>query len=256
MSIFTKARGLVLAALVGLCLCEPADAAWTLIGHGTGSNITAGVPTTAFNASGSDLCVATVAAGTLYNAGDTLTDSNAVSYVHANHTNYSGGGPQTAIYYLRGGVYGASYTVSFTPNGGGSSLATIDVSCWTGSATSSLIDQYSGAVATSGTTVQPGSITPTVAGALVIVGSLESSNAGAQTIDSGYTITDATAGLSSNYYGGLQAYKIQTSAVATNPTVTSAASAGSMAIIQAFAPAGASPPTATNHSLGLLGVGQ
>lgn len=106
---------------------------------------------------------------------------------------------------------GAGHT--FTWNTGASVFPSIYAAAFSGP-TGVSVDQQSNAQA-----MQPGSITPTVNGALVIAGFGTGGAGVTPTVDVSFTLTDALAFLASgdNDGGGL-AYQIQTTAAPANPT--------------------------------------
>ena len=95
---------------------------------------------------------------------------------------------------------------------------TIFVQAWGGADLTAPFDQQNGNTAASGTTYQPGSVTPGSANEL-IVSLLFGAGSGTTTIDSSFTISDQLASTANAMAGGM-AYLIQTSAAAVNPTWT------------------------------------
>ncbi len=106
-----------------------------------------------------------------------------------------------------------------------------------GSATPS--DQENGTSTPAQPTVQPGSITPSEDGCLVMVGCGVFSTAVA-TIASPYTTPSGLglAGAGGSSWGGTFAYNIQTTATATNPVCTSGNTDSIVAVIASFKSAG------------------
>ncbi len=96
------------------------------------------------------------------------------------------------------------------------------------------VDQENGAGADSGATQQPGSITPSEANCVVVsaIGYYNLADATAPLINSGFTVATNSAN-SSGLSVGL-AYKVQTSAVAVNPTWTTVGILGNVAVIADF----------------------
>ena len=95
--------------------------------------------------------------------------------------------------------------------------------------------------------IQPGSVTPSAAGAVIVTGFSGSNGTAVGTIDSGFTITDQRA-LNGTGMGAGMAYLVQGSAGAVNPTwVTNDLSANTSATISVFL-AGASTPAPTLSS--------
>jgi hypothetical protein len=91
------------------------------------------------------------------------------------------------------------------------------------------LDQSSGAGSSgSVATFQPGSVTPTVNGEVLITGIAFGGSASAMSIDSGFAITDFRPNVPGDSYGCSLAYMVQPAAAAVNPTWT--ATSGSMAL--------------------------
>ncbi len=134
----------------------------------------------------------------------------------------------TQMFYAYAPTVGSGHT--FTA-GGSATYSTIEVSAWSGAA-SSPFDQQS-TFQTNGSSIQPGSITPTEDNELVVTHFGQRDNANPGTVNSGYTITDAFGNLGGHALGGSMAYIIQTSAAATNPT-WSTDSGGLVALIASF----------------------
>lgn len=87
-------------------------------------------------------------------------------------------------------------------------------------ATSNPLDQINSATNTSTLTIQPGSITPSQAGSLIITDLCLNYTAPTPTIDSGMTEIDYINFNSGNYFGGDAAYFVQGAAAAFNPIWT------------------------------------
>ncbi len=131
-------------------------------------------------------------------------------------------------------------------------FATICVTAWSGS-TSSPFDQQSTGQA-NGTTVQPGSITPTEDNELVITHLGQRDNTNTATVNGGFTISDQFANNPGNALGGAQAYLIQTTAAAANPTWT-ADNGGLVALIASFKASAGGGTTVYTRLLASTGVG-
>lgn len=91
----------------------------------------------------------------------------------------------------------------------------------------------SGGATIAGTTVQPGSLTPSVDNALVIAG-LSFSASESPSIDSGYSTPITTNYQAGNHFGVSAAYLIETTATPTNPTWTVGASVDMGAVLGVF----------------------
>jgi hypothetical protein len=205
--------------LANAILGHPSGAApglgWTLIAHAIIGGPDSSATTAAINTTGANLIVLTLS-GNAPGGGVPPLDNRGNTYLVAIES--VEGGTNTGIYYKQAptGV-GAGHTFTL-PSGAGFSV--LAVSAWSGSAASPL-DQTSSGVA-SVDTVSCGTITPTLNGELLVATyKMETEGTPAVTINSGFTITDQlpfTAGL---FYGGAQAYLIQTSAAAVTPVWSS-----------------------------------
>lgn len=120
------------------------------------------------------------------------------------------------LYFCLGATVGSGHTFTAT---GSFNYPTIAVASFSGVATSSAFDSENGAGGTSLSSLQPGSITPSVNNELVILG-LSLNNTDTPTDPSGYTRASGTAGDAANHIGGFIDYQIQTTATATNPNWT------------------------------------
>lgn len=126
-------------------------------------------------------------------------------------------GSNTTIYYAENPTVGTGHT--FTSGAFGS----LCVSAFSGAALSSVFDQQTAggsAAGGAGTTVQPGSVTPTQDDELIISGVGGNQYANPPTVDSGFTIPANQPTVDGVNFGSTIGYLIQTSASAVNPTWT------------------------------------
>jgi hypothetical protein len=93
------------------------------------------------------------------------------------------------------------------------------VLAFSGAAASPLDQQAGTSAGASGATVQPGSVTPTVDGEVLVAG-YSGYFADVSSIDSSFTITDQFSSSGGHHLTTAAAYKIQTAASAENPTWT------------------------------------
>lgn len=165
--------------------------------------------------------------------GGDLTDSKGNSYSVLTVSKDASALFVSVIFYVANPTVGSGHTFSFTTVG---TYASFYADAFSGVKTSSPFDQQNHGN-TVGTTVQPGSITPSENNELIVtVGQVNVNGGSTPTINSGYTVTDANAGINSQGVGGGFAYIVQTSAAATNPTWTLGGTAGSAAIASFKAP--------------------
>lgn len=134
---------------------------------------------------------------------------------------------------LNPGSVGSGHTFSKT---GTDTYGSIAVLAFSGTDTTASVDGNSGAGTASGTTQQPGSITPSQNGSVVITALGMSAHSGSGSIDGGFTVSDSF--VDGSNYGVALAYLIQTSAAAANPTWTASSGALEACIISIKAAAG------------------
>lgn len=119
------------------------------------------------------------------------------------------------IFYHQGGTYGSGLVITASGTGVYPSMRVAAFS----NMSSSPFDQQNGATGGTVATLQPGSITPSQANTVVIVGlGMQDIGAGVPAIDGGYTLQGYTLFNSGVSEGSAIAYKILTSASAQNPT--------------------------------------
>lgn len=199
-----------------------------LVGHiqGVSTGVdTATALTGALDTSGSSLIVIAVA---WYTVGSgTLTDSKSNTWTGLTiQTNAAFNASQ--LYYCMSPTVGSGHTFQFVQAGG---FPCIFVSAWSGTATSSVFDVQNGATGTD--VVATGSVTPSTANQLLVTG-LGTFGTGAISIDTGFTITDSISYLASTHVGGGQAYLIETTATAKNPSWTTSTGGNTAVTIATF----------------------
>jgi hypothetical protein len=239
-----KTAGGVLTA--GLLAPRVARAAtFTLLQH---VSATAASPTPSIDSTGADLLVwCHTRRGDASYVELPGTDSKgnlASAYTKLGPYNNGGDNATVVIYVLQGGTFGAGHTI---PYGGGAGSGSDFVSVWSGSAASA-IDQSAGfASAGNVSSIQPGSITPTLTNELVIALLSDQAypNDRTHSVDGSMTELDNQPS-PDFYYRGMVAYKIQTAAAAINPTFTATGTAKNLsAMIVSFkstsSSAGAAP---------------
>lgn len=213
--------------------------AFTVLAHRIdGSASGSGFTTTGIDTSGADLIVGAVAwFGSTADFSD-LVGGNSNTWTPLTPIG-GGGGTGIQLFYCHNPTVGSGHTFTTT-----SAFAAIAVIAVSGSAASPF-DQESGASGVS----QPGSITPSFDNEILIT-ALVNSDAGTQTVDSGFTIEDQIGNnAAGNNVAAALAYIIETSLAAKNPS-WSPASNGKvvMAAFKASAVAGSSAPVSLLHS--------
>jgi hypothetical protein len=185
-----------------------------------------GVTTTAIDTTGADLIVVS---GAFFGT-PTLSDSESNTWTALTVQNGSAG-EQSRLYYCANPTTDAAHTFTLT---GASTFPTIGVVAVSGAA-SSPFDQENGfSVGTNGTSIQPGSITPSEDGCLVVTG-VTTAGGASHTINGTYTAS-VVDNLASNHYGHGIGWHIQSTAAATNPTWSWTNSVGRTSAIASFKP--------------------
>ena len=193
---------------------------------GAGGGTTAAIDTT-----GADLIVIHASRGNANGSALTVSDSKGNTYTSIIGITEPavGDGMRSELYYCASPIVGAGHT--FT-TAGTSVYPTVGVQAWSG-AHATPLDQSNAAEA-GGTTQQPGSITPTQNNELIVTGLHSHSAAGADSIDSGFTISDSAVFGAADHYNGGMAYLVQGAAAAVNPTWSNANSTQKNATIASF----------------------
>lgn len=166
---------------------------------------------------GADLIVFTIFSAS--GSSPTATDSKGNTYA-LQLTRTDTAFAQVQIYSCSSPTVGSGH--NFTTGGGSLNQSGV-ITAWSGSKLVGVFDQsasdWNGGVAT----IQPGSITPTENDCLLIATTcFAGGTAGVGSIDSGFFVDSSLqlSYVSGSYYGGMQAYLIETSAAAQNPTTT------------------------------------
>lgn len=196
-----------------------------LISHTSIGNASSAV-TSAINTTAANFIIAGTASGAGASTG--MSDSKGNTWVPL--TGFIGPSGCSRLFYSVNPAVGIGHTFTYT-----GSFPAIEVAAFSGVATISPFDQQNGFTSGSSfvTATQPGSITPSVSGSLIIVDASFGSVFGTPTIDSGFTVLETVPETSS--YGGILAYLIQSVAAPVNPTIT-AGSSKTTAGIASFKP--------------------
>lgn len=216
------------------------------------SNIDAGgtsntVTTGAIDTTGATLIVISVN----YNTGNTPTISDSKGNSWTALTAHAAAGSVTnQLYYTIPTSVGSGHTFSNTGSG---NFSTISVTAYTGTAAATVFDQENGANSTSATTLQTGSVTPSQNGELIVAGLGFNQNGIPTSINSSFTQVDSEEFSSGNHYGGSDAYIVQGTAGAVNPTWTRTNSGASMAVSIATFKATAIPAVQNNPTFNTTG---
>lgn len=185
---------------------------------------TGGTTSSSIDTTGASLLVCLLA----NRVGTTITDSKSNTWTAL--TLYSGTGPDVNFLYAKNPTVGTGHTFT-TPNWDQAMVA-----AFSGVDTTAPFDVENGANQGAGI-FQPGSITPSVAGCLVVTGICSVNFAGTGAIDSGMTIIQQNNGGSGTPEGAGFAYVVQGAAAAINPTWSSIGTSAGSANIASFKPA-------------------
>lgn len=220
----------IVLLLLSFHLCS---AAFVLVSQTTGT----GGTTSAINSTGANLLTGMLADG---NAAvpSAFSDSNGNTWHSLGTTQGNGVTPGTiTLYYAydKAGaalVVGAGHTASWT-----SFFPIVSFAAWSGSLSGHVdpIDTSTAfGPASNATTVQPGSITPSASGALLITGMAAEADTGTYSIDSGFTILAQSPFTPGTNFGGGFAYIVETAIAAKNPTWTIGSAQPLVAAMAAF----------------------
>jgi hypothetical protein len=216
---------------------------FALVVHESASGSTSnGITSAAINTTGADLIVVIAAES---GSNGALSDSKSNTWVQLARQTDSFGRSCT-FYYAWNAIVGTGHTFTI---GGTSNFPSLLIAAYSGSRTSSNpydTPHLTQASQSSGNTFQIGSVTPGANNELVVSG-VHAGGTVAMTIDSSFTITDQVADGNFGHESGGQAYLIQTTAAATNPTWTQTSGAFWNGITAAFIPA----PTGVSGSAAL-----
>lgn len=180
-----------------------------------------------FNPTGATLLVANVSE---YSGGTphvTISDSSSNTWTCLTSQNATPQETLDTLCYVANPTTTSSQTVTIAGTG---TFSTAQIAAFNGVRTLSPFDpgvQNGNKAGGPLTTIQPGSVTPSLANSLVVTGISFGAPAGAITVSGGggYTQTDTQQYVASTTESGSLAYQIQTTATATNPTWTDGASA-------------------------------
>lgn len=205
----------------------------------TGTNVGAGstdrntVTTAGVNTTGADLLIAVVSDfGTSRAA---LSDSKGNSWAALTTTQLGTSGA-CRIFWSKPSSVGSAHTFTATQ---ANSFPTVNVAAFSG-VHASPVDQQNGATFSVVTTAQPGSLTPTQAGSLIIAGFTSDNQALTLAINQSFTI-GSNIPVSSNCERGALAYLIQGAAAAVNPAWSWTTNSNGALRIASFLPAAVTP---------------
>ena len=220
-------------------------AAFALVSHATGYYETP----PSLDSTGADLLVAVFAGQTgdlgVGAMGINTLDSKGNTWVTAITANWNLGTYVVICYCPNPASVGAGHTFSFYH--GTVNWPSCEFSCWSGSLLTSPLDSQSSSNSSAGSSVQPGTITPSAANELVISGVSCQGDSSAPTV-SGMSLLDAQGNQGTYCWAGGLAYQIQTTAAAVNPTWSAAP--GLVAASIAFKAAGSGAARVRHRMIG------
>lgn len=207
----------IVATLI-LCAAAPLFGAISLVAHtsAASSGGALSLTTGSVNTAGANFIV--IAVSFYNNIAQTVSDSNSNTWTAL--TQY-GSGNNIRLFYCISCTVGSGHT--FTTTSSSSSYQAIAVEAFSGVANNPFDVQNGGGTFTT-CVCQPGSITPSQNGELIISAIVDGSTTSVS-VDSSMTITDQQFYSNGNALGGALAYLVQPAAAAINPSWTSAGSA-------------------------------
>jgi hypothetical protein len=141
-----------------------------------------------------------------------VTDSKGNTYTKLTRSTVNG--CSSTLFYCYAGTVGSGHTFTFA---GTTTYPSIQVIALSNIATSPF-DQQNGNTASSPSTLTTGSITPSQANTVAVIGTAYETASGTPTVNtSGFSTPVASAYDSGNSYGGAISYKVLTSSGALNP---------------------------------------
>lgn len=190
-----------------------------------------GYTTTGIDTTGANLLVWTVAD----NGGTAPTLTDSYSNTWTLQQRYIPIAVAIAIYYCESPTVGTGHTFTCTKTAGANSG---QVRAYSGAKSSGTVDQSNANLAFGASTLQPGSVTPTEDGELVVTAMNFDTAASVPTIDSSFVNVLGDVGSGGAYIGSCSADLIQTTAGATNPTWTYPGTQNLYAIVATFRSSG------------------
>lgn len=222
--------------IIALFLCIQAGGAIVLVASQSAQAVAGATATTpAVNSTGATLAVVTISNFVGSACSVTLTDSKGNTYTPV--ANSVSANQNACIWYSCNPVVGTGHTFSGTGN-----YTNIAALVYSGTTTSACLGSHSEG-SNAGSTVQPGSVTPSNNNSLLITVLATDQNV-SFSIDSSFNVEQQipSGGVSLSI---ATADQVQTTATTRNPTWTlgSGATSSNAAAIAVFKPAGAAPPS-------------
>ena len=223
-----------------LAIAVPVSGAITVVSHTSANGTQLSVTSPAIDTTGANLLVTCIAGFMLENT-PVMTDSKSNAWT-ALTIRGSGNSAEARIYYTVPTSVGTGHTFTFTNALNG--FVSIGVLALAGASATPYDTDVGTAASSSGTSVQPGSITPAQANEILVAcGDLEADYL-TPSVNLGFTLVEQVAFSSGNGAGLLLAYLIQTTATAENPTFSWTNTVTASAAMAAFE---AAATTTVNH---------
>jgi hypothetical protein len=230
----------LVALLLVLCGLRQAEAAITPVTHIAAQAINGAVTTTReINTTGATLLVMSLS---VLGSGSSRTVSDNKGNTWVQITQQVNGNNNVTLYYVQNPTVGTGHTFS-----GAGTWPTIIVQAFAGTDTTAAVDQFNHATNGAALTVQPGSITPTANGEVLVTAAVcgNAQIEGNDAITDSFVITDVFYYVSSVAVDVVMAYRVQPTAAAINPTWTLSSGtncANTSAVIASFKEAASPPP--------------
>ncbi len=153
----------------------------------------------------------------------------------------------TQIWYAYNPI--TSSTQTFTAAGGGGQYPSIDVTAWSGTATSSsVLESYDGNTNTGGDTIQPGARGALNVGDLIVTTYTGDASHNSFLVDSGFTISNTESNANTSM-DGVMAYLLATSTSTVDPTWTASGGTKNSSALAVFKIAGGAGTDTTPPSI-------
>lgn len=209
-----------------------------VVSHGEALGVNGGT-TSAIDTTGVDLLIGVIGRyyGNKLNPDTDFNDSKGNTWTPLTVRNDGATVAQERMYYCAAPVVGTGHT--FNTVDGLPDYASLGVLGFSGSAASPFDAESAGGAAGSGTSVQPGSITPSLSNSLLVTGLCVGGASGAIAIDSSFTKQIDVAYSAGNNMGLAIGYLIQVGASAVNPSWSWSSSVSNVAGMGSFKAAAA-----------------
>jgi hypothetical protein len=129
----------------------------------------------------------------------------------------------------------------------------MNMACFSGAHATAPFDVQNGATTAGAATLATGSVTPSQDNSLIVAGLGFNVSSAGPTINSSFTRSSWVNFGSGNNYGSAEAYLVQTTAGAVNPTWTKGNTEAAAATIAVFKPAAATPSATSSPVFNLNG---